>query len=164
MNESIPDSPRPRIWVDGDACPRGVKEIIYKSSIKRKLPTIFVANMHQNLPRIKYIYQIVVEKGPDEADKLIVKLADKQDIVITHDIPLAAELVKKSVITINPRGEIYTDVNISARLATRNLMSDLRSEGLKTGGPKGYSEKNKQQFASSLDKYLTKLSNKYNFK
>ena len=103
------------------------------------------------------LHQIVVKSGPDEADAKILELCDEKDLVISADIPLAAQLVEKGVLVINPRGQVYDEENVGSHLATRNLMSDLRDEGMITRGQKSFSDRDRQQFASSLDKYITQL-------
>ena len=154
--ESIPNT----VWIDADACPRVVKDIVYRAVHKRKIQAILVANSYQQHPRSERIRMIVVAKEPDEADNTILEQCKTSDLVITADIILADKLVKKGVVAINPRGEVYTDANVGNRLATRNLMSDLRDEGVVRGGPSNYNDRDKQKFASSLDKYLTLLKNK----
>lgn len=147
-----------RIWVDADACPRAIKEVILRAGERRKIRITFVANQGQSLPRSLLVDFVQVEKGSDVADAYILAQAKPGDLVITQDIPLAAELVAASVHTINPRGELYTEANIRERLNMRDFMDQMRGAGLTTGGPPPLNEKDKQLFANSLDRLLTRLS------
>ena len=145
-----------KIWIDADACPAPVKEIIFRASEKRNLSVCLVANQLQRVPRSGLITQIQVAKTPDAADHYIIQEAQDDDMVITADVPLAAELVAKKVHVINPRGEAYTEANVRERLNMRDMMEGLRGAGLVTGGPATYSEKDKQSFANALDRWLQK--------
>jgi uncharacterized protein YaiI (UPF0178 family) len=145
-----------RIFVDADACPIPAKEILYRVSQRLNLPLVLVANSRMRLPMSALITLEVVSQGADEADDRIVELAGPDDLVITADIPLAARVIKKWVTAavLDPRGVFLTEANIGPRLALRDLMADLRSEGMSTGGPPAYSPKDKQAFANQLDKWL----------
>ncbi len=145
-----------QVWIDADACPQAVKEIIYKASEKRQVKVTLVANAFQRIPQSPLIELIVVEKGFDKADQHIEDHADANDIAITADVILAAALVDKGMVVINPRGFIYTEENCREALAMRNLMSELRTPGNDSiGGPRAYSQKDKFQFANSFDRQLT---------
>jgi uncharacterized protein YaiI (UPF0178 family) len=146
------------IWVDSDACPRAIKEIALKAAQRLKLTITFVANQSQQLPRADSVRFVQVDKGQDVADSYIVAHAQLGDLVITQDIPLAAELVAKNIHAINPRGELYTPANVRERLNMRDFMDGMRGAGLVTGGPPPFNEKDKQLFANSLDRLLTKLN------
>jgi len=145
-----------RILVDADACPVPAKEILYRVSERLKIALVLVANTPLRLPKSPLISMVVVAQGADEADDRIVELADPDDLVITADIPLAARVIRKSLTAavLDPRGAFLTDANIGPRLALRDLMDNLRSEGMNTGGPGAYSPRDKQTFANQLDKWL----------
>jgi len=145
------------IWVDGDACPAIIKEILYKAAERTKLPLILVANRTIKIPKSEYIRFQIVPAGLDVADNEIANKVEAGDIVITADIPLAARIVEKGAVGINPRGEIYTTDNISERLSTRNFMDMLRSSGVETGGPPAISKRGRQLFANALDQTISKL-------
>ena len=144
------------IWVDADACPKAVKELIMRTAFRRRIRTIFVANSYMRLPISELIELRLVAQGSDKADDYIVEMAALEDIAVTADIPLADRLVKKDILTLNPRGEEYTDGNIGERLATRNLMEGLRSAGAITGGPREFGAADLQRFANALDRAVTK--------
>ena len=146
-----------QIWIDSDACPRAIKDIALKAAQRLRLLITFVANQSQQLPRAEHVRFIQVEKGQDVADSYILAHAQQGDLVITQDIPLAAELVARSIHAINPRGELYTPENIRERLNLRDFMDSMRGAGLVSGGPPPFNEKDKQLFANSLDRLLTKL-------
>lgn len=143
-----------KIWIDADACPAPVKEIIYRASEKRQVPVVLVANQVQRVPRNPLIAQIQVAKTPDAADHYIIQESDVTDMVVTADVPLAAELVAKRVHVINPRGETYTEANVRERLNMRDMMDELRGAGMISGGPATYNDKDKQAFANALDRWL----------
>ena len=145
-----------KIWIDADACPKAIKEIVYKASERLKIETILVANQAIAKPRSPLIKSIVVDKGPDVADQYIVDEMDPDDLVITQDIPLADLIVTKGGLAINPRGDLYTEDSIKERLSIRDFMTDLRDSGMQTGGPRSFSEQDKRKFASSFDKIINK--------
>ncbi len=146
-----------RIWIDADAAPFEVKEIIFRASRRLKLETILVANQSMALPHNAPTVRLVtVREGANMADHYIVEHASRFDIVITADIPLAARLVEQSITAIDPRGEIYDSNNIASRLSIRNFMDDLRGSGTSTRGSRPYDERDKQAFASSFDRSLTR--------
>lgn len=144
------------LWVDADACPKVIKEVIFKTAFRLNIKTILVANCFMAHPLGGPISSIQVEQGADVADFYIVENLKKGDLVITADIPLAALVVEKEAMAINPRGEIYTEENISERLSMRNFMQELRDGGVDTGGPAPFSSKDKELFANSLNRILTK--------
>ncbi len=146
------------IWVDADACPLVIKEILYRAAERTKTPTTFVANHFLQVAKSKYIKFMQVSSGFDVADNEIVKRITSDDLVITADIPLAAEVIEKGALALNPRGELYTDSNIRARLNMRDFMDTLRSSGIQTGGVSAISQSDRQDFANNLDKLLAKKS------
>ncbi len=148
-----------RIWIDADACPGDIKTLIFRTSRRRSLPVCLVANRPIYIPSAALITLICVAPGPDEADHYIVQHVAPNDIVITADIPLAAAVVDKQALAIDPRGDIYSEENVKERLAVRNLMQHLRSGGLLQGGPAPLSATDRQKFAAALDRSLTKLLN-----
>ena len=145
-----------QIWVDGDACPAEIKELLFRAAKKREVQVTLVANQPLFTPGSKFIDFILVPGGANVADQKIVELMSAEDLVITADIPLAALVVEKGGQALNPRGELYTADNIGERLAVRDLMDDLRGSGMVTGGPSNYSPKDRQAFANQLDRWLTK--------
>jgi uncharacterized protein YaiI (UPF0178 family) len=147
-----------KVWVDADAAPRDVKDIISRASLRLELTTYLVANQRLQTPANNpYVTSIRVAGGPDVADDHIAENAEPGDLAITADIPLASRLVEKGIKTIDPRGTEYTRENIGERLSIRDFMDQLRSTGVETGGPSGYGPKDKQAFAASLDRVLTRL-------
>src|SRR5438045_368806 len=146
-----------KLWLDADATPREVKEICYRASERLKLQTVLVANMRLQLPvGYKHLEAVRVEGGPDVADLYIADHAAAGDVAITADIPLAALLVPKDVVVIDPRGDEYTTESIGERLSVRNFMDGLRSTGVETAGHSAYGAKEKQAFANALDRALTR--------
>jgi uncharacterized protein len=146
-----------RIWVDADACPRVIKEVIYTVAQRRQIAVTLVANSSMHIPLNPLINLVKVSEGADVADSYIVEQAKMGDLVITADIPLAHLIVQKTITAINPRGEIYTEENISERLSMRNFMQGLRDDGLITGGPAEFSAKDKERFTNALDRLLAKM-------
>lgn len=145
---------RCEIWIDADACPRMVKEVCYKFAGRFQVRIYLVANSYMSIPHSQFISFIKVESGDDVADMYIVNHLKQSDLVITADIPLASEVIKKGAMAINPRGEIYDEENIGERLSMRDFMKDLRDNGLVTGGPSAFGEKDKTLFSNSLNKIL----------
>src|SRR6476469_295201 len=146
-----------KLWIDADAAPRDVKEICYRASERLKLETILVANQRVQLPQgYPHLSSVRVDGGPDVADLHIAENAEAGDVAITADIPLAALLVPKGVVVIDPRGDEYTEESIGERLSVRNFMDGLRSTGVETGGHAAYGAREKQRFANSLDRALTR--------
>lgn len=146
-----------KIYVDADACPIVIKEILYKAAIRTKCELILVANQPLTVRRHPLIKTVQVGSGFDVADNYIVDVVAPSDLVITADIPLANDAIDKHAVALNPRGGFYTKENIKQRLATRNLMEDLRSGGVQTGGPKKLDKGDIQKFANALDRYLQKM-------
>ena len=144
------------IWVDADACPKMIKEILFRAAIRTKTKLTLVANSSLTYPGSPFIQSVRVEKGFDSADNYIVSHLEANDLVITADIPLAAEVVAKKGLAINPRGELYTENNIKQRLNIRDMNEQLRATGERTGGPAVLSIKEKTAFANSLDRCLAK--------
>lgn len=144
-----------KIWIDGDACPKAVKEIVFKASHRLNITVILVANSYQLIPHSNLIKLIVVDKGFDAADNHIIDQVEIHDLVITADIPLAAQVLKKKAIALNPRGEIYNINNIGSILSMRNFMKDLRDAGTITSGPAVFGPRDIKRFADSLNKLLS---------
>ena len=145
-----------QIWVDADACPADIKDLIFRMSQRRRVPACLVANRPMYTPPSSQITLVCVPKEPDAADHYIVRHVTANDIVITADIPLAAASVGKHAQVIGPRGEVFTAANVHERLAVRNLMQDLRTRGLVQGGPAPLKAQDRQKFADALDRALTK--------
>lgn len=143
-----------KIWVDADACPVAIKEILFKAAERKQIEVILVANRLIKVPASRYIQSIRVASGFDVADNEIIKRMGLNDLVITADIPLAAEVVEKGGTALNPRGEVYTEEDIRSRLNMRDFMESLRDSGVETGGPPPLSQKDRQKFANNLDKIL----------
>ena len=146
-----------KIWVDADASPRPVKEILYRASERTQTVVTFVANQLLEVPRSPFITAIKVGSGFDVADQYIVLHARKGDIVVTQDIPLAAELVTKECLVLSPRGEKFSEEDVRQRLNMRDFMESLRSSGVTTGGPDVFSDKDRMAFANALDRALTQI-------
>lgn len=145
-----------KIWVDADACPVVVKEILFRSTERTKIMTTLVANQFLRTPSSPYIKTMQVPGGFDVADNRIVQELYEGDLVITADIPLAAQVVEKGGHALNPRGELYTSANIKERLAMRNLMEELRGNGVDISGPAAFNLADRQAFAAALDKFIAK--------
>lgn len=144
-----------QIFVDADACPKAIKDILIRTALRSHIAVIFVANKILNLPVSPYIKAIRVSAGFDVADNKIIEQAEKGDLIITADIPLADAVVSKKCIALNPRGWLYTEDNIKQQLSMRNFMDSLRSAGMNTGGPKTLHPKDIQAFANHLDRIIT---------
>ncbi len=145
-----------QIWVDADACPIEIKTLLYRAAERRKVKVTLVANQPIRIPPSEFIGFVLVPGGMNVADRRIVELLSAGDLVITADIPLAADVVAKGGQALDPRGELYTNDNVGARLATRNLIDELRGGGMLTGGPSNFSPRDRQAFANQLDRWLTK--------
>lgn len=143
-----------RIWVDADACPNVIKEILFRASVRTQVPLTLVANQPLRTPSSVLIRQLQVSSGFDAADQRIIELVAPGDLVITADIPLAAKVIEKSALALNPRGELYTADNVRERLAMRNLMDELRGGGMITGGPPVLNKSDRLAFANALDRVL----------
>lgn len=146
-----------KIWIDADACPGAVKEIVIRATERLKVPAIFVANKSLNLPTSPYLSTVRVAHGLDVADAHVAANAERGDLAVTQDIPLAAALVKKGVTVLDVRGEPFTEENIDERLSMRNFMQELRDGGVTTGGPKSFAPQDRQRFAAAFDRELTRL-------
>jgi len=149
-----------KIWVDADACPVAIKEVLFRTANRLKIKTTLVANQSIGIPKSEFIDRITVHDGADIADNRIVELMQAGDLVVTGDIPLAARVVEADGIAIGTRGELYDDASIHSRLASRNLMEQLRAAGMETSGPKPFNQKDVQCFSNQLDRLLTKLMKK----
>jgi len=147
-----------KIWVDADACPVVIKEILFKAAERTGVQLTLVANQPVRIPPSRYIDMLQVDAGFDVADNEIVKRLAIGDLVITSDIPLAAEVIDKGAHALNPRGELYSADNIRARLNMRDFMDTLRASGIHTGGPPALSQSDRQSFANHLDRLLTKYA------
>ena len=144
------------IYVDADAFPKVIQEILFRAIERVRVPLILISNKHVRYPNSELISRIVVGEGPDIADDKIVEIVQHGDLVITADIPLASRVIEKGAYAINPRGELYTKTNINHKLAMRDLMDELRKNGEITGGPASFNQKNIQEFANQLDRFLTR--------
>ena len=144
-----------RIWVDADACPKVIKEILFRVAERETIFMTLVANQPLTIPRSNNISSLRVASGFDVADNEIVKRLSAGDLVITADIPLAALVIAKGGFALNPRGELYSADNIRERLSMRDFMDSLRATGVETGGPALFSQKDKQTFANQLDRFLS---------
>lgn len=142
------------MWVDADACPNVIKEVLFKASTRTKIPLTLIANQYLRTPSIRWITAVQVDQGFDEADNELVRRANEGDIVVTSDIPLADELIDKGVRVLTPRGEILEKENIKSRLNIRDFMDTMRSSGVQTGGPPPMSASEKQAFSNALDKWI----------
>ncbi|HEY5514022.1 MAG TPA: YaiI/YqxD family protein [Geomonas sp.] len=146
-----------KIWIDADACPRVIKDMVFRASERLKVPVCLVANNDLSKSHTKFVTSVRVKNGFDVADDYIAENAQPCDLVITADIPLAARIVENGGVALDPRGELYTEDNVSERLSMRNLMQELRADGLVQGGPGQFSLTDRQRFASSMDRLLTKM-------
>ena len=155
MDEPI-RTPNPTIWIDADACPRDVKEIVFRASTRLEIPVRLVANQGMRTPPSDLISAVPVPEGMDVADDHIVDQVATEDIVVTADVPLAARVVEKGAVAINPRGQQYDETNAQQRLAVRDLMEELRNQEMVSGGPRPYGPVDKQSFANTLDRILTR--------
>ena len=145
-----------KIWVDADACPVVIKDILFKAAERTRVQVTLVANQFVRTPRSRYIDLIQVKAGFDVADNEIVERLGAGDLVITSDIPLAAEAIEKGAHALSPRGELYTTDNIRGRLNMRDFMDTLRASGINTGGPPALNQNDRKSFADHLDKFLNK--------
>jgi len=145
-----------RIWVDADACPVVIKEIIFRAAERTKVETTLVANQFIRTPPSRYIKMLQVSQGFDVADNEIAERTEAGDLVITSDIPLAAEVIERGGHALSPRGELYTTDNIRARLNMRDFMDTMRASGIDTGGPPALNQSDRMDFANHLDRFLTR--------
>lgn len=147
-----------QIWVDADACPNVIKEILFRAAERQKIEVILVANQALRIPRSAFIKTKQVSAGFDVADNYIAQAVNSGDLVITADIPLAAQVIDRQAHALNPRGEFYTPENMRERLRMRNLMEELRSSGAITGGPPALNQQDRQAFANQLDRFLARYA------
>lgn len=145
-----------KIWVDADACPVAIKEILYRAADRAEIMVTFVANQSLHLPPSRFLEMVRVSAGFDVADNEIVKRVAARDLVITSDIPLAAEVIDKDAIALSPRGVLHTPDNIKDRLTMRDFMDTLRGSGIHTGGPPALNNSDRQSFANALDRWLAR--------
>lgn len=143
-----------KIWVDADACPKVIKEILFRAADRVGIQVTLVANQPLSVPRSNHIRTVQVPPGFDVADNHIAQQVVENDLVVTADIPLAADVIAKGALALNPRGELYTEANIRQRLTMRDFMETLRSSGVDTGGPAAMSQADRQAFANQLDRLL----------
>ncbi|MBD1390387.1 YaiI/YqxD family protein [Neiella sp. HB171785] len=143
-----------KIWVDADACPGVIKEVLFRAAERTATETTLVANHAMRVPATKWVKMVQVASGHDVADHEIVRRSEAGDLVITADIPLAAELIDKGVKVLNPRGEWYSEANVRARLNIRDFMDTMRASGVATGGPPPISQTERRDFANHLDRWL----------
>ena len=148
-----------KIWVDADACPVVIKEILFRAAERAKITTTLVANQFLRVPKSPHIAFLQVESGFDIADNEIVRRVEAGDLVITSDIPLASETIDKGGLALSPRGELFTPENIRGRLNMRDFLDTLRSSGVQTGGPPALSQSDRMEFANHLDRILAKAKN-----
>ena len=146
--------PAPQVWVDADACPGAVKEILFRAAERAKVQVTLVANQWLRTPPSRYIRALQVQGGFDVADSEIAGRVRPGDLVVTQDIPLAARVIEKGGIAVNPRGERYTPDNMAERLSMRNFMEELRGAGVQTGGPATFHARDRQAFANQLDRWI----------
>ncbi len=144
-----------KIWVDADACPKVIKEMLFRAAGREKIETIFVANQWLRLPESAFIRFVQVEQGPDIADDKIADDCAAGDLIITADIPLAVRIVAKGALGLDPRGKIYDESNIGQISDMRDFMDTLRNDGIQTGGPKNFSARDGEKFANQLNKLIT---------
>jgi len=147
-----------KVWVDADACPVALKEILFRAAKRLNINTILVANAQQRIPSSDLFSMLLVPSGADKADKKILEMLSAGDLVVTADIPLAAAVVEKGCIALGTRGELFDENSIGERLAIRNMMDQARAAGVETGGPQPLNNKDVQAFANQLDRILTKLT------
>ena len=154
LNEKSPVDAKGQIWVDGDACPNVIKDILFRAAERAGIAVTLVANQWIRTPPSRFIRSIQVGSGIDVADSEIVRRTEAGDLVVTADIPLAALVLEKGALALNPRGELYTADNIAQRLSMRNFMDELRGSGINTGGPPTLHARDRQAFANQLDRWL----------
>ncbi len=158
MNDTLPGDPGGQIWVDADACPNLIKDILFRAAERARVPVTLVANQWIRTPPSRFVSSIQVAAGIDAADSEIVRRTGPRDLVVTADIPLAALVLEKGALALNPRGELYTADTIAQRLSMRNFMDELRGAGVNTGGPPSLHARDRQAFANQLDQWITRRS------
>ena len=147
-----------QIWVDADACPNVIKEILFRVAERARIMVTLLANQPVAVPRMQYVRAVQVAQGFDVADNEIVLRCEPGDLVITADIPLAAEVIAKGATALNPRGELYTKENVKARLNMRDFMDTMRSSGIHSGGPPALNHRDRQAFANALDRFIARAT------
>ena len=152
--QSPANTPATHIWVDADACPVVIKEILFRAAERARVETVLVANQWLRTPPSRHVRAMQVAGGPDVADDAIAERVAAGDLVVTQDIPLAARVLEKHAVALNPRGELYTANTIAERLSVRNFMEELRGTGIQTGGPATLHARDRQAFAAQLDRWL----------
>lgn len=152
-------SARPQIWVDADACPVAIKEVLFRAADREQVHVTLVANQWIRTPPSRFVRSIQVPGGFDVADAEIVERVSAGDLVVTQDIPLAALVIEKGALAVHPRGELYAPDTIAQRLSMRNFMDELRGSGVDTGGPAAFHPRDKQAFANQLDRWLVQFRN-----
>ncbi|QJR80556.1 YaiI/YqxD family protein [Alteromonas pelagimontana] len=145
-----------KIWIDADACPVVIKEILFRAADRKKIQVTLIANQPVRVPNSRYVDAIQVSSGFDVADNEIVKRVEAGDLVITSDLPLAAEVIEKSAAALSPRGELFTSENIRSRVNIRDFMDTMRASGVHTGGPPPLNQQDRQAFANQLDRFLAR--------
>ena len=145
-----------RIWVDADACPNTIKDILFRAAARTGIELTLVANQALQVPRMANVRALQVASGFDVADNEIVRLCEAGDLVVTADIPLAAEVIAKGATALNPRGELYTRENVRARLNMRDFLDTMRASGVHTGGPPALDQRDRQAFANALDRFIAR--------
>ena len=145
-----------RVWIDADACPKVIKDILYRVAERTRIPLTLVANMKLQYPKSDYIDSVHVAAGAHVADAYIVDHCEPGDLAITADIPLAAGMIEKGGFALNPRGELYTPDNVRRALSVRNFMDEMRGNGVMTGGPPAFNQADRMKFANQLDRFITK--------
>ncbi|MGW8309478.1 MAG: YaiI/YqxD family protein [Thiogranum sp.] len=148
------------IWVDADACPKVIRDILFRAAERAKVPTTLVANQHIRVPPSPWLNSVQVRAGFDQADTYIINHVAVGDLVVSADIPLAAEVVARGAVVLSPRGELLDDTNVRERLGMRDFMDELRGSGVDTGGPARFSHADRQAFANRLDGWLARLSHR----
>ena len=156
MNDTATGDCCGQIWVDADACPNVIKDILFRAAERARIRITLVANQWIRTPPSRFIKSIQVAAGVDAADSEIVRLCDAGDLVISADIPLAALVIEKGALALNPRGELYTADSIASRLSMRNFMDELRGSGINTGGPASLHARDRQAFANQLDQWIAR--------
>ena len=146
-----------KIWVDADACPNLIKNVIFRLADNRQVDVVLVSNHYVKTPNSRFVSAKQVGKGFDEADNEIIALMSGGDLVVTGDLPLANDVIQKRGFAINPRGTVYDEENIKSHLSRRDLMEELRDSGVVSGGPSALNKKNVQEFANAIDRLVTKL-------
>ncbi|MEZ5557723.1 MAG: YaiI/YqxD family protein [Pseudomonadales bacterium] len=147
-----------QIWVDADACPKAIKEVLFRAADRRQIETTLFANHAVRVPPSRFLRSVQVHKGFDVADNAILERLQPGDLVVTQDVPLADEVISRGATALNPRGTLYTRENIKDHLSRRDMMDELRSSGMVSGGPSALAKQDVQAFANALDRFLARNS------